>query len=170
MFEFARAQGIYDLPRNPYDRIFSAYKSKIGNVKAEEWYQRVQRAIREYCDYPERVGVVAFRDFVRYVQSEHDGDPHWVSLTKRLALDLMPYDFIGRHETFARDFETVMAKLGAPDDVRAFGSTPYGKSYEIPLAVAYDKEIADSVYELYREDFERFGYDRESWRFLGVET
>ena len=33
----------------------------------------------------------------------------------------------------------------------------------LPLAIAYDKALADYVYGIYRDDFEAFGYDRDSW-------
>jgi len=35
-------------------------------------------------------------------------DPHWNVQTQRLMLDLISYDFIGRYETFADDFATVL--------------------------------------------------------------
>ncbi len=32
-------------------------------------------------------------------------------------------------------------------------------------AAAYDRELAWRVYKVYQEDFENFGYDRDSWLF-----
>lgn len=51
--------------RDPYTRLFSAYKSKIGNANAEPFYQQAQNDIRDVFDYPQedgkRVGTVTFK-------------------------------------------------------------------------------------------------------------
>lgn len=57
-----------------------------------------------------------------------------------------------------------MDRLGADRDILGLGAVRHGESYRVPLAVAYDNELAGSVYDFYETDFERFGYDRESWR------
>jgi len=39
------------------------------------------------------------------------------------------------------------------------------KNVSAPVGLAtYDQDLADKVYSIYREDFERLGYDRDSWR------
>ena len=161
----------FTMVRDPYDRLFSAYKSKIGNLKAEEYYQGIQDEIRQRYDYPtvdgRRVGIVAFRDFVRFVQEVNDRDPHWSRQDQLVRIDRVPYDFIGRCESFAEDFRTIMERLGADQDMLGLGAVRHGESYRMPLAAAYDSELARSVYDFYETDFERFGYDRESWRFGG---
>ena len=156
--------------RNPHDRLFSAYKSKIGNAGAEEWYQDVQREIRELKDYPtrngERVGMVSFRDFVRYVQNgARAGDGHWCVQAERLMMDMIPYDFIGRFERFGEDFRTVLERLNAPEKALRTASQVRGQTVKICLSAAYDRELANAVHEIYREDFETFGYGRDSWMF-----
>ena len=156
--------------RNPYHRLFSAYKDKIMQTNQEPFYQRVQEEIREMYDYQvrdgQRIGVVAFRDFVRYVQSgARSDDGHWCIQRRRLMPDIIPYNFIGRFETFVSDFASVLDRLDATAEVRATASIFHGQTSKIPLAVAYDRELANTVYEVYREDFETFGYDRDSWMF-----
>ena len=37
--------------------------------------------------------------------------------------------------------------------------------HQIYHAAAYDRELASHVYGIYREDFETFGYDQDSWLF-----
>lgn len=58
------------LVRNPYDRLFSAYKSKIGNT-SDTQYGWLRDAIRQTYKYPIRDGrpatMVTFRDFVQYL-------------------------------------------------------------------------------------------------------
>ena len=156
--------------RNPYDRLFSAYKSKIGNVDAESFYQDAQNEIRALNDYPtvagHKAGAVCFRDFVDFVVDggrAHDG--HWCVLAKRMLCDVIPYDFIGRFETFRHDFAAVLRRLDAPPQILASTARVYNRSAEIWLAAAYDRETAAAVYGHYRQDFESFGYDRDSWLF-----
>lgn len=156
--------------RNPYDRLFSAYKSKIAHPEAEPYYQEVQREIREAFNYPkrdgQRVGTVCFRDFVRYV---HDGgrphDGHWCLQLGRLSTDLIAYDYVGRFERFQHDFQCLLQRLGAPPDVVASALEVHGETVQICLAAAYDRDLADMAHDMYGEDFEAFGYERDSWMY-----
>ncbi|MFQ6113347.1 MAG: sulfotransferase family 2 domain-containing protein, partial [bacterium] len=108
-------------------------------------------------DYPQRdgqrIGIVSFRDFVRYVHGggqPHDG--HWCVQATRLMLEMISYDFIGRFERFAEDFRAVLERLNAPAEVMATASQVRGQTAKICLAYVYDKEVADVVYEIYQED------------------
>ena len=158
--------------RNPYDRLFSAYKDKIARTDQEPWYRTVQDEIRQAYGYPmsngNGIATIAFRDFVRYVTSgARRGDGHWCVQSIRLMADMIRYDFIGRFETLADDFRTVLTRLEAPDSVLAQASVVRGNTPKVALAAAYDRELASTVYEWYRSDFEAFGYDRDSWMFEG---
>ncbi len=155
--------------RNPYTRLFSAYKSKIGNPMAEPFYQIAQDEIRDAFDYPMPDGqdkpAVTFRDFVYYIRTgARSGDSHWCVQNLRLMQDLIPYDFVGRFESFGPDFREVLKRLNALANVLEMASEVRGKSASISHTAAYDQELADIVYEMYREDFDSFGYDRDSWR------
>ncbi len=155
--------------RNPYTRLFSAYKSKIGNPMAEPFYQIAQDEIRDAFDYPrpERQDepAVTFRDFVYYVGTGvRSGDSHWCVQNLRMMQDLIPYDFVGRYESFGSDFRHVLKQLNAPPNVHEIASEVRGRSASISQTAAYDQELADMVYEIYYEDFDGFGYDRDSWQ------
>ena len=156
--------------RNPYYRLFSAYKSKMLNY-LDAQYQPVQAEIRLRYGYPLRdgrpAGMVAFRDFVRYVESasDDDRDAHWRSQSRLLMPDVIDYDFVGRVEEFQAHFTQVLRRLNASDDLVATISERVNPTVQIYHAAAYDRELADRVYEMYRGDFETFGYDRDSWLF-----
>jgi hypothetical protein len=138
--------------RNPYDKLFSAYKSKIGDPDGDPWYQRV--------------GIVSFRDFVRFVQGGGwPQDGHWCVQVRKLTTELISYDYIGRFETFQRDFKNLLERLGTPPEIVASAEKIHGQSAKICLPAAYDRELADMVYKIYRDDFDAFGYDRDSWMF-----
>ena len=159
--------------RNPYDRLLSAYKTQVGNTWNRE-YQWLKDDIRKSLAYPpdedglERL--VPFRDFVRYLHDAEDRvrhDGHFNVQARILVPDLIAYDFIGRFETFQSDFEHVLTRLNAPPEILATVSVVKNPTTQVyPPAIAYDREVADLVYDLYKTDFETFGYDRDYWMYV----
>ena len=166
--------------RNPYDRLFSAYKSKIG-IWGEE-YGWLQNDIRKEYGYPlpedtaPYKSIVAFRDFVRYVQHfgaerrDREGrevrhESHWNVQTNILMPAAIKYDFVGRFERFVEDFQQVLVRLRAPSEMVAQAEEIYNPTMHMHHAYVYDRELADVVFEMYRSDFEQYGYERDSWMF-----
>ena len=156
--------------RNPYFRLFSAYKSKFFNY-LDPQYHWLRDRIREKYDYPirdgRRSGMVAFRDFVRYLREDPAtfADAHWCLQTYHIMLDTIYYDLIGRIEDFERDFGQVLSRIGAPAKFMRNIPERINTTARLYHAAAYDKELADTVYYMYEDDFETFGYDRDSWLF-----
>jgi hypothetical protein len=157
--------------RNPYDRLLSAYKTQVGNTWNPE-YDRVKRAIKKTFRYPTDAGgpqrIVAFRDFVRYLHEAEDAvrrDGHFNRQTNILMPDLIRYDLVGRFENFAADFECVLRRLNAPPEILATASEVKNATYKLHPAIAYDRDLAGLAYDLYKPDFENFGYDPDSWMF-----
>ena len=163
--------------RNPYDRLLSAYKSKIADTRDTQ-YSWLQNAIWEGSSYPDGVGrrsvTVTFAEFVHFL-SDCGGkvryefkpdaiyDGHFNAQTRIVRQDLIDYDFIGRFENFAVDFRAVLTRLGAPDETVALSSEKRNATAHVPLNVAYSRELAALTYDLYLDDFEAFEYDRDSW-------
>lgn len=157
--------------RNPYDRLFSAWKSKIGNYIDHE-YAPFREEMRAHYGYPsttDPVPLLAFRDFADYIVSDIEGpyrlDPHWDRQVNILIPDFIQYDVVGRFESFATDFGQILTKVGAPDGIVQQASEVVNATSHVALTAAYDNELADRVYDHYRVDFETYGYDRESWRY-----
>lgn len=163
--------------RNPYDRLLSAYKSKIAN-RGDIQYSWLQNAILEEFSYPDWDGRrsvrVTFADFVHFL-SDLGGkvryefkpdaifDGHFNAQTRILRQDLIEYDLTGRFENFEVDFKAILRRLGAPEETVALVSERRNVSPHVPLNVAYTRELAALTYDLYRDDFEAFEYDRDSW-------
>lgn len=151
--------------RNPYDRLLSAWKSKILSSH-DTAYAAARQTLCDALGYPPQAAV-AFGDFVRFVASERDPalsrDGHWERQAVVGLHEVIPYDVIGRFENFAADFDAILCRLGASDDVRALAHEITNPTETIPSAAAYDSEVAAIVYEYYRDDFEAFGYARDSW-------
>ncbi len=135
-------------------------------------------AIREKFNYPAGDGchpvLETFADFVHFL-SDCGGkvryelkpdaiyDGHFNAQTRILRQDLINYDFIGRFENFADDFKTVLTRLGAPEETIALASEKRNATAHVPLNAAYSRELAALTYDLHRDDFEAFKYDRDSW-------
>jgi len=156
--------------RNPYARLFSAYKSQVMDLSSP--YINFREAIRQRAGYPTPVGAtvgrVGFADFVKYIAAQPDEqrDGHWKSQTGSLQLDVIRYDFVGRVETFATDFKTVLQRFAAPATLLTTLAERVNTTAQLPLAAAYNKALADLVYTIYQDDFETFGYARDSWMFI----
>lgn len=154
--------------RNPYSRLFSGYRNKVMDLKSP--WKGFRESIREHAGYPTPPGktprMVAFRDFVRYVrqQPDEERDGHWRSQFGTLCADRISYDFVGRMETVVKDFTEVLARFGAPQELTESVTEVVGASIPVPNAAAYDADLANTVYDMYRLDFETFGYERNSWR------
>jgi hypothetical protein len=159
--------------RNPYDRIFSAWKSKILR-RMDTQYQDLRDRIRD--DYGYAPGsdespraTLAFGDFVRWIASHADDDAvakdgHWNRQVDNLWWGLFDFDVVGRFENFADDFGAILRRLGAPDAVVARGSEKFNETTPSPLSAAFDSALAGVVYDFYRADFDAFGYAEDSWQ------
>ncbi|MDX1412283.1 MAG: sulfotransferase family protein [Nitrospirales bacterium] len=162
----------FSFVRNPYTRLFSAYKNKIrflGDPDPVFGYVRdeIFRAYRYPPRSGKQAGVVAFRDFVRFV-CEAPGnrmDAHWAPQTQLLRLDLIKYDFIGRFENFQSDLTQILGRLSASQEIKERAQIKVNQTSQNYPTPPFDRETASWVYDVYRDDFVNFGYDRESWLF-----
>ncbi len=163
--------------RNPFHRLHSAYKSKIGNARDTQ-YLWLQDAIREEFNYPASDesprAQVTFADFVHFLSDcrakiryelKPDAiyDGHFNAQTRILMQDVVSYDFVGRFENFAEDFRAILRRLGAPEETVALASEKRNPTVHVPLATAYSSDLAALTYSMYRDDFEAFDYGRDSW-------
>ncbi len=158
--------------RNPYHRILSAWKSKVVD-RRDAYYEDFRAGLRSAYGYSqvERAAQPAppFRQFVEYVFTSTDleiiHDGHWDLQTNVLLYDLIPYDTVGRFESFPEDFVRLLRQLDAPPrTIRIAGEVTNASGSGPARAEVYDAQLADVVYQRYERDFETFGYDRHSWR------
>ena len=162
----------FSFVRNPYLRLLSGYKSQVLDLGSG--YVGFRESIREMAGYStregEEPGMVAFRDFVNYIdrQADDERDGHWRSQTGTLCLDSIRYDIVGRVERFETDFANVTRLFTGDDALESTLGEVVNPSLPVPLAVAYDVEFARKVYAMYREDFETFGYHQNSWRLADI--
>lgn len=159
------------LVRNPYHRVFSAYKSKMINPQDEE-YAWLRKEIRQTCGYPRGDGQpprVAFRDFVRYLANTDNPsvryDGHLDTQSRILMWDVVEYDFVGRFERFATDFAQVLRRIGAPNEILSIAELTTNPTPSLSHAAVYDHDLAALVYTIYEADFVNLGYEPDSWMY-----
>lgn len=134
-----RGRYTFAFVRDPWDRLVSTWSDKAVHL--------------DHYGLPGDVRA-SFSSFVHWVAERVDlahADRH-LRPQHRL-VDLDRSDFVGRFETFSRDFEQVCRTLGLPpcDQHR-------NASHHDAYTAYYDRDLAALVGRLYAEDVETFGY------------
>jgi sulfotransferase famil protein len=151
----------FTIVRNPYTRLVSAWKNKV--VPCEPGAERVYLAMKGRLPEMHAKELIAFDEFVSYLQSRSDPsefDPHWRRQVDHLFFDALSFSHVGKVEDMAASMRRFQQHLGLTEPL--IGDK---KNVSAPVGLAtYDQDLADKVYSIYREDFERLGYERDSWR------
>jgi hypothetical protein len=146
--------------RNPYSRLVSTWKSKIlVCAPGHDLYQ----AIKGQPPAFHNKSLVTFKEFVEYISTKCDlrvCNPHWRRQADHLLLGALNFSCIGRVENMAEGLERFRQHLGLREPLPA-GRTNITPPTAFPT---YTPELAAKVFMLYREDFEKFGYDRNGWQ------
>jgi len=131
--------------RDPLDRFVSAWHDKVVNANYyafdEATHQRMQ-TVEEFALWT----------------AEHDlsavpGTDQHLTLQSRM-IDLNRVDFVGRLETFDRDFAEVCDRVGAP----AVPTAPQNQTAPGGRDRRVSAELRDLVVGMYRRDYQVFGY------------
>lgn len=139
--------------RNPFERLVSCYLNKIV-ARAEEFYLAKQLAAR---------GEVTMLSFLRFIRDETPlrRDIHYRVMTDMIRPDSIRFDEIIRYETFESDVRRVMSRLNLAD----FGvptPAPFRKTEAgARMHALLGPEETDLIREIYRSDFEAFGYSMD---------
>ena len=154
--------------RNPWDRLASAYLSKIERGPRVKDLQalQVQRRIRSLFGIS-RGEKISFGQFIRWVVQQNTStmNPHWKPHSERCDTLYTPYEFIGRYETMQEDILHVLGLLGwSPSLMPAthwssLESSGITQNQSARLAQLYDSaQLVDLVARKYRDDIVPFGY------------
>ena len=129
--------------RNPYDRIFSTYI----NLKYDGHYWATDLK-----------GKKTFREFVLdFKNSEYSKYIHLQPQSSCVKIDgNLAVDFLGKFQNLQKDFRKVEEILNLePKPLIKIRVSSKDKEPKI-----IDQQIKDIIYDIYREDFESFGYER----------
>ena len=155
---------VFAAVRHPTARLFSAWQSKLllrepwwaDEFSGEEWFPRIPESgddiVQEFLRF---VRAVARDPQQRIMRNRHFAPQQWM-----LASDRMPYSRIYRTSEIPQlleDFERHLRANGYTGDrlrlLRA-NETPLK-----PIRALFPPEVLEVSRELYRPDFEAFGYD-----------
>lgn len=112
--------------RDPLSRLISAYADRLSTSGGAQKPPFARLAAHLGL----KAGAeLSFADFARLCADDpavRDFDPHWRLQRRQIAFDLVPYSFVGHHESWSRDFAAITAAIfGAPvqevDTRAAFG-------------------------------------------------
>ena len=158
----ARGYFKFTVVRNPWSRVFSAYRQKIqsGDPFIAARLLKGRKGLSP--DMP-------FAEFAAWLCSEQGADEradrHWLSQHKILGIEgpaPVRYDFIGKLERLSGDLDILSAKTGI--SLSGVGHLLYSGAAE-GYRTAYDDRTAERVAQRYARDIELFGY-----RFDGAES
>lgn len=130
--------------RNPWDRVVSqyCYMKKRKDLRRHSGMRR-WTSLKKYLRLIQKVEHVQWYEQWRFIL---DKDGH------RLV------DFIGRFENLQQDFQSVMTRLGRPNE-----KLPHTmKSQRTHYSDYYDQESLDTVAQMYQRDIELLGYSYAS--------
>ena len=129
--------------RNPYARLISGWTDKVINQAPGGGLKRVRENLR---------------DFDQFVAWLVDQDPTSINIHFRPQSFLIPnqVDFVGRTETLSNDLRAVLLRLSLPAGRKIPKKNASGPP---PLSIRdVTPRTRYSIDQLYRLDFERFGY------------
>lgn len=147
--------------RNPYTRLVSAWKNKV--VPCEPGCERLYLEIKGRLPDMHSKALIAFDEFVGYLESKCDlstCDQHYRRQVDHVFFEALNFSHVGKVENMAASLARLQQHLGLPESL-----TAGRKNVSAPVGLAtYNQNLADRVYSLYQPDFDRLGYDRDSWR------
>lgn len=146
---------VFSFFRNPFTRVLSAYLDKIASAPKPvfQWTARSMGL--------ESTSEMSFENFVTFLENDNlDANVHWAPQVRICPFPVEELHFAGKIEQLERDLAIVMEKI--------FGAGSYGdilmrehnrQRASEKTASFYDESLIKRVGELYREDFDRLGYD-----------
>lgn len=146
--------------RNPWDRLVSCYRDKIGGEVDGYTYFTVRPGVANcLARFDAFVAGMSFAEFVRAVASigDEEADAHFRSQHTFVtdAAGNLAIDFVGRYEQLADDFRTVGRAIGLPPiELPRLQAVRRPEKY----AAFYTEETRQIVGQRFRRDVEMFGY------------
>jgi len=152
--------------REPLHRLLSAFKDKFIGYDLKVSRSDRNAIVKSYRphDYdPSGENQVSFPEFIKYFSEDIYRNQHWRQYEKLCHPCVINYDFIGHLETLEEDAALLLKMAGIDDRVTFPPVHKSTRSFEVlEYFSQVPSEYINRIGELYRSDFEMFGYD-----FLG---
>lgn len=166
--------------RHPFERLVSTYRNKILEPYSDDLYHVnvtnkniLLRYRRDNTTIQELKTRATFEEFVRYLidSYEEDGirnfDEHWGSFTELCNICYAEFDYIGKYESLIDDSRNILTLLNVTDFIKfPENRTDKYEKRSGKLVDEYFKMVPKKyilqLYEVYKYDFEAFGYNISS--------
>lgn len=164
--------------RNPFERLVSAYYDKMLPTSPGFTYafapmsRNINKKYRHLRTIPHNddttAGTATFEDFLNFIaHSKSKKDPHWTEYNVSCSPCLHKYDVIMKMETLQDDVEYLVKKLNINKYQRqGFFPVKHTKTDDSKMERTFrpmPKDLVSKIYEIYRHDFEMFGYEKPPW-------
>jgi dermatan 4-sulfotransferase 1 len=140
--------------RNPFTRVLSAYLDKIRRktLQKKKW-------LSLFGDR-EPSAPVTFSEFLTAIARQPVDlmDSHWRPQYFQTFQEGIPYDFVGRFETFSEDFDTLTQLFGHDRPLHMRHEANHQTGAASLLDDFYSQETEHLVEAIYEVDFKHFGY------------
>lgn len=157
----------FSFVRNPYARAVSCWADKFRGkpLVAGDYFVDLYLAVRGELVPGLPAGTdrtLTFADFVVFLAAVANSrcDIHFQVRDDILSMPGIELDFVGKVESFARDFARVLDHVDADAEVRGEAAAPVNESSHDHWPAYYTPKLADRIYRAYERDFDRFAYPR----------
>ncbi|WP_262693435.1 sulfotransferase family protein [Kordiimonas aquimaris] len=147
----------FTFARNPYHRLYSAWRDKIHGNRAE----KAQILKARQLDPENLEQDISFSEFIETIQTidKYKLDPHWSPQYHEIFNERIKFDFIGKLERFDEDLSILAKMLKMPLASEVPEQPINNKSYgHKSTSSAYNSKDIRIATELYAEDFSFFNY------------
>jgi len=143
--------------RNPFTRALSCYLEKIAGDPQVHKRHILRQLGRPVDDLSQTVTFEEFLDAVAAQQTQEMNE-HWCLQSFHLCWRRIPFDLIGRFESFCNDFDEALSNIGINSN-KYFDRQKYNTTgSDVLLKNYYDHRLVSLVRRIYHEDFQNFGY------------
>lgn len=139
------------LTRNPYTRVISIWKHWLGRSPAKTYKSGLDRFVHQHITVPQ----ISFVDIIRQAgtrQAVLEVCPPISKLTRALKIDLWV-----AQERLAEEIQ----QLPFLDEKPLHLPLHHQSTYDQGWRAFYTPQLQEQVYQLYKDDFDVFGYPRE---------
>jgi hypothetical protein len=157
----------FSFVRNPYTRLVSCWSDKFKDKALVPGDPFVNMYLAWLAEVQPKTALapgatLRFPDFVRFACRTAPArfDPHWQLQSDLVNVPGLALDFVGKVESFNRDFMVIFDHLGVDDNWRQGSLAPVNISSHRSWTDYYTSELANMVYRTYERDFDRFEYRR----------
>ena len=147
--------------RNPYSRLLSTWRNKV--VLCEPGFEQIYIDLLGRLPQPQSKPHIPFSEFVRYLANSdlRTGNPHWRLQTEHVFYAAMNFSCLCKLEHLGDGLRQFQLHLGLSEPLRLSEKNTSAGFRDQGL----DSTMANRIYDLYRADFDTFGYDPTTWRF-----